>query len=264
MDQPSDDSVRWLGHATALVCLAGTRVLTDPLLRSCVGMLRRTTPAPAPRDWAGAHAVLVSHLHLDHADLPSLRMVDAPVLASPRVAGWLRAKGIDAHDARAQWSELPGAPGGRVQVRLAPAEHRSRPLPGRPNDAHGFLLRDADHADHVVWFAGDTADHPSLDEIPDLAGGRVGLALVPIHGWGPRLSPGHLDAEPALDLVQRLGVRRVLPIHHDTFHPVGFQHTSLAWMHEPGRRFVAAAPERAPDVEVLAPAPGAPARELRW
>ena len=58
--------------------------------------------------------------------------------------------------------------------------------------------------------------------LPDLAGGPIDLALLPIHGWGPRLSDGHMDpraAAPACALAQ---VRAVLPIHYGTLHPVGF------------------------------------------
>ncbi|TAK75586.1 MAG: MBL fold metallo-hydrolase, partial [Dehalococcoidia bacterium] len=90
-ESPRPASVTWLGHATVLVEVDGTRILTDPLLRPrFLHVLRRA----APVDLAGAcskiDAIVISHLHWDHADLASLRAVgrDTPVIV-PRGAGAL-------------------------------------------------------------------------------------------------------------------------------------------------------------------------------
>jgi L-ascorbate metabolism protein UlaG (beta-lactamase superfamily) len=69
--------LQFLGHSTVRVDLAGHTVLTDPLLTSRVGPLRRVVPVPAPESYAGVDLVLVSHLHGDHLHLPSLRLVGA-------------------------------------------------------------------------------------------------------------------------------------------------------------------------------------------
>ena len=64
-------TVRFLGHSTFELDLGVATVLTDPVLRHRVLFLRRTAsrPAPPPRP---PTVVLVSHLHHDHLDLPSL------------------------------------------------------------------------------------------------------------------------------------------------------------------------------------------------
>ncbi len=38
------NSLRWIGHSTVLVELDGVRLLTDPLLRERIVMLRRSEP----------------------------------------------------------------------------------------------------------------------------------------------------------------------------------------------------------------------------
>src|SRR4051812_31590872 len=76
--------IAWAGHATALIELGGARILTDPLLRDRVGPLVRTG-RPVARDlYEGIDAVLLSHLHADHADVPSLKRVGAPSIIGPR------------------------------------------------------------------------------------------------------------------------------------------------------------------------------------
>ena len=186
--------LRWLGHASTVLDVDGVRLLTDPLLLRHAGLLRRRGAAPRPADWQGADAVLLSHLHHDHAELGSLRLLDGvPVLSAPANARWLRGRGIGAAVGLAdtQWWQVPGSD---VRLRLVPAVHVHRPMPHRPNATHGFVVATESFR---VWFAGDTAPFAAMADIPALAGGPIDLALVPVGGWGPRLSGGHMDAVQA-------------------------------------------------------------------
>src|SRR6476659_9384038 len=80
--------VTWIGHGTVLVDLDGVRLLTDPLLRNRVAHLQRRVPPPDAEAVRDLDAVLISHLHRDHLDLPSLRRVPRdPTLVVPRGAG---------------------------------------------------------------------------------------------------------------------------------------------------------------------------------
>ena len=70
-----DERLTWVGHATVLLEIGGARLLTDPLLRTRLGHLRRHGAPPAPEVTQDIDAVLVSHVHLDHLDVRSLRSV---------------------------------------------------------------------------------------------------------------------------------------------------------------------------------------------
>lgn len=236
----------WIGHATVVVDLDGVRLVTDPLLRRHAGPLRRIGPPPDPAAWEDPDAVLVSHLHADHASVGSLRMLTGvPMLTGAANARWLRARvgarTLDLPEDR--WREL-----GDVAVRLVRADHAARPMPHRPNGTHGHLLRGRTE---TVWFAGDTSVYPEMAALPELAEGRVDVALLPIAGWGPRLSAGHMGPAEAVDAVELVRPRAVLPIHHGTLHPPGFELASLDWMHRPLREFERQLAERCPEVTLL-------------
>lgn len=246
-------SVRWLGHSTVVLDVDGVRLMTDPLLRRHAGLLRRATAPPTPDSYADTRAVLLSHLHLDHADLGSLRLVGAaPILASGPISAWLTAQGLMGQMVDDAWQAV--APG--VDVRLVPAVHHSRPMPHRPNDAHGFLLR---CSWGTVWFAGDTGLYPDMTRLPELADAPIDLALLPIHGWGPRLSPGHLDPLGAAEVCRLVHAAYVVPIHYGTLHPAGFQLAPRGWMRTPAERFAAALPWLSPGTTLIPLTPMGPA-----
>lgn len=241
----------WLGHSTVVVDLDGVRLLTDPLLRPHAGLLRRIAPRPDPSQWSGAEAVLLSHLHHDHAEIRSLRMLaGVPVMASPPVAAWLRRKGLRGVRIGDDWVPV-GA--GEVDVRLAPAVHRHRPMPHRPNAAHGHLVRSASA---TLWIAGDTSLYPGMTSLPDLVGGSVDVALVPVWGWGPRLSEGHMTPEEAALACARAGARRAVPVHWGTLHPPFFDRLAHDWLERPGEEFAEALARVAPACEAVVLDPG--------
>jgi L-ascorbate metabolism protein UlaG (beta-lactamase superfamily) len=251
-DAPGDLVVRWLGHASTVLDLAGARILTDPLLLRHAGLLRRRGERPERVHWSGPDAVLLSHLHHDHAELGSLGLVHGvPVLTGAANARWLRAHGVEgvAIGDRSWWR----VPGTLVEVRLVPAVHGHRPMPHRPNAAHGFLVRGGGR---VVWFAGDTAPYPAMADLPALADAAIDLALVPVGGWGPRLSGGHMDPVEAARACAAAGVRAAVPVHWGTLHAPVSRRLPPGWMDLAGPAFAAAVARFAPGCRVVVLGPG--------
>jgi L-ascorbate metabolism protein UlaG (beta-lactamase superfamily) len=222
----------------------GVRLLTDPVLRGRLAHLRRHGPVP---DVPGElDAVLLSHLHYDHLDLPSLELLppDVRVLAPAGAAALLEPAGLRHVD------EL--APGdttevGAVRVEATPAEHddRRRPLGARATPL-GFVVRGRPS----VYFAGDTGFFP---EMAGLA--PIDVALLPVAGWGPKLGPGHMDSEDAAQAAALLRPRMAVPIHWGTLHPRGRRRGD--WFHAPPHEFAARVGELAPEVDVRILEPGA-------
>jgi L-ascorbate metabolism protein UlaG (beta-lactamase superfamily) len=243
-------AVTFLGHSTVLIEAGGSKLLTDPVLRDRIGHLRRIVPVgPAPELGEG-DAVLISHAHLDHLDLPSLRKLPSSVaVVSPR--GWAelvrRAGFADVREVE---------PGDRVtigalEVVVTPARHDGRRWPlGRDAAALGYVIE----CPQRIYFAGDT---DLFDGMRDLAV-DLDLALLPVAGWGPRLPPGHLDPERAAKAVGMLRPRVAVPIHWGTFasRTLASPRARVNDPERPAREFARLTGSYAPQVEVKILRPG--------
>jgi L-ascorbate metabolism protein UlaG (beta-lactamase superfamily) len=205
----SVSSVTWLGHATALVELDGVRLITDPALRSRMGPLVRVSPPVSPAQYDGVDAVLLSHLHSDHADLPSLRLLGkATRVIAPVGAGtWLARRGFTNVEEVAAGSTTAA---GSVTIEATRAAHDSRRQPFGPRaEPVGFVMRGS----RSVYFAGDTE---MFDAMGALAG-SIDLALLPIWGWGASVGPGHLDPESAAAAAELIAAEVTVPVHWGTY-----------------------------------------------
>ncbi len=235
--------MRFLGHSTVRLELAGRVVLTDPLLTGGVGALRRFGPVPTPADHADADLVLLSHLHGDHLHLPSLRMLPRRTrVVVPRGAGaWLRGKGIARVEELAAGEELVDGELRVTGVEAAHSGHRWGPRSTRGPQARamGHLI---EAPDVRVYASGDTDLFDGMADLPELD-----VALLPVWGWGPSLGPGHLDPARAAEAVAVLRPRVVVPVHWGTLAvrglcrvPGGPGEHMRRMLVEPPRRFAAA------------------------
>src|SRR4051812_20761562 len=89
--------ITFVGHATLLLEQEGVQILTDPILRNRILFLRRQRLLPFSIDaFDNVDAVLISHLHYDHLDLPSLRLLGLQrrLIVPAGVAPWLRRLGF--------------------------------------------------------------------------------------------------------------------------------------------------------------------------
>lgn len=242
-------TIRYVGHGTVRVDLNGVRLLTDPLLRTRVAHLRRAgkVDATALRD---VDAVLISHLHYDHLDLPSLQRLgrELPVVA-PRGAGAL----IKRKGGSKRVIEM--RPGERIEIgaltiRATHAEHDTGRLPfGVRAEPLGYVIEGGGCS---VYFAGDTDVFAGM---ADLA--PVDVALLPIWGWGPTMGPGHMDPTRAARAAALLCARLAIPIHWGTYYPI---HLGLqgrpAFLETPSALFQQEAHAHAPATEVRVLRPG--------
>src|SRR4051794_13695219 len=242
------DSLTYIGHATTLLRLDGESILTDPMLRTWLGPLRRQGVPPSPELPNVPGVVLISHLHRDHLDLPSLRRVPAktPVVLPRGAGGWARRAGAERiHEV---------GPGetvsvGQIEVTAVGAEHDGpRAFWGAEIEPLGYVIRGGGRA---VYFAGDTDLFGEMSALPPLD-----LALLPVWGWGPSVGAGHLDPEAAARALGLLRPRLAVPIHWGTFYPAGLRRLRPEPLVRPPLEFARMAQDLAPEVDVRVLQPG--------
>jgi L-ascorbate metabolism protein UlaG (beta-lactamase superfamily) len=238
----------YVGHSTVLVDLDGVKLLTDPLLRPRLLHLRRAGKLDT-RALRGVDAVLVSHLHFDHLDFPSLEKLgrELPVIVPRGAGGLMRKRGFRSVSELAPDEELAI---GAVTVVGTPAVHDSSRMPfGARAEPLGFTIRGS----RSVYFAGDTELFDGMSEL-----GPVDVALLPIWGWGPGLGGGgHMDPREAAEAARLLQPSLVVPIHWGTYFPAHHGLRRLpAFIEAPAAQFVAHMAETAPGAEVRVLQPG--------
>jgi L-ascorbate metabolism protein UlaG (beta-lactamase superfamily) len=255
-------AMRFLGHSTVRLEIAGTVVLTDPVLTDRVGPLLRVGPSPSLPDWADADLVLLSHLHGDHLHLPSLRLlaaIGARVVAPRGVGDWLRARGITRVEELAPGEAVAHAD---LVITGVPARHSGhrwgpRSTRGPQAAAMGHLIEGGDLR---IYAAGDTDLFPGMATLP-----RPDVALLPVWGWGPTLGPGHLDPLRAAEAVRRLRPRIAVPVHWGSLALTGLLRAPgrqgermRRLLVDPPREFAAAVRAAGGGTEVIVTPPGRP------
>ena len=243
------DRLTYIGHASALLRLDGVAILTDPMLRGWLGPLKRQGPPPDHRLPEKADLVLISHLHLDHLDLRSLRRIpeSTPAVAPRGASKWVR-KGGDRPIEEIGIGETVSMLGTEITGVRATHDGYRNLHRGRPIEALGYLIR---RGGRTVYFAGDTDLFPEMSEL-----GQVGVALLPVWGWGPSVGDGHLDPERAVRALEMIRPAIAVPIHWGTFYPAGLRRFRPEPLIEPPLEFKRLANTAAPEVEVRIVQPG--------
>jgi L-ascorbate metabolism protein UlaG (beta-lactamase superfamily) len=218
----------WIGHSTFLLQTGTANLLTDPIFseragpRSWLGPRRHVAPGLALEALPRIDAVLLSHDHFDHCDLPTLRRLaerdDPEVVAPLNYRSLLEPVGVRRLVELDWWESAPAAGGAVVQ--LLPARHWCRRSVGGTNERlwGGFMLRPGGSGQRI-YFAGDTAYDAGLFHEIRARCGAPDLALLPIGAYEPRwfMESAHTNPAEAVRIHLELGSRRSIAMHWGTF-----------------------------------------------
>lgn len=144
--------ITYIGHATMLIEMNGLRLLTDPVLRDRVGFIGRRSLGVDHSLLTDIDAVLVSHLHHDHLDFPSLRLLgrDTRIILPEGCGGVLRGAGFTRVE---EIREGGYTAVDSVSIGATRADHDGYRHPfGPQGDCLGYVM----YGESTVYFAGDT------------------------------------------------------------------------------------------------------------
>ena len=214
-------TIAWIGHTTFLIKLEGATILTDPVFSekigfsllglSTVGLRRFVPPALTIQELPPLDLILLSHAHMDHYDIPSLRTLPqgVPVILARDTTEFLDGLGFT-RTQELDWGQT--AEVGGVRIEAVPAKHWGRRYPwDRDRGYNGLLLTKHKRS---ILFGGDTA---YTERLPAAMHGRaLDVAMLPIGGYNPYIA-NHASPEQAWDLWREMRARYLVPMHWRTF-----------------------------------------------
>jgi L-ascorbate metabolism protein UlaG (beta-lactamase superfamily) len=220
--------VTFINHATVLVQMDGVNLLTDPVWsyrvgpESELGVRRHQPPGIRLEDLPPIDAVLLSHNHYDHLDVPTLRRLARArhprILTGLGNSAYLEEERIPGGEDYDWWrSTRVTSPAGEVRVTFVPARHWSgRGLTDRRRTLWGGFVIEGQSG--RVYFAGDTGFGRFLTMIRDRFT-PFRLALLPVSPFEPRwyMARKHLSPGDAVRAARLVGAATTVAIHWGTF-----------------------------------------------
>jgi L-ascorbate metabolism protein UlaG (beta-lactamase superfamily) len=211
----------WLGHSTVLIKIDGVTIVTDPVFSRriglnigplTIGLKRLVEPALPAGQIPRPDLILLSHAHMDHFDLPSLRALESKatrVVTAAKTGDLLRVQRYGKVE-ELEWGE--SARIGDISVRAFEVNHWGARM--RSDTYRGFNGYLIDTPRYRVIFGGDTAMTTTFRALRSSR--RLDLAIMPIGAYNPWIRV-HCTPEQALKMADDAGAETILPVHHRTF-----------------------------------------------
>ena len=218
-----DDYIAWIGHATFLIKLGETTIITDPVFSINAGPLifgpkRYVEPAIQLKDIPKTDVFLLTHNHYDHQDMSTIRRFpykDAKVLLPLKLGKYFKKyKDVNEMD----WYEEIKI-NDHLKITFLPAVHWSkRSLTDTNKTLWGnFLIQ---YKNIKILFACDTGYGNIYKEIGEKYG-PIDITMINIGAYDFRpmfdKSIYHTTPEEALNVAQDLKSKKVLGMHWGTF-----------------------------------------------
>jgi len=211
----------WIGHSTVVIRIEGFTVVTDPVFSNRIGigigpwtlgLKRLIEPASSLRDIPRPDLILLSHAHMDHFDLPSLRTLqdmETAVVTAANTTDLLNAKRYESVR-ELRWNESTRV--GPATIRAFEVNHwGARMQHDTQRGYNGYVI---EVGGRRVLFGGDTAWTETFRPLRAL--GHIDLAIMPIGAYDPWIRM-HCNPEQALRMADDAGAELILPVHHKTF-----------------------------------------------
>ena len=218
-----DDYIAWIGHATFLIKLGETTIITDPVFSKNAGPLifgpkRYVEPAIQLKEIPKIDIFLLTHNHYDHQDMSTIRgfpYKDAKVLLPLKLGKYFkRYKDVNEMD----WYDEIQI-NNDLKITLLPAVHWSkRSLTDTNKTLWGNFL--IEYKNKKIFFACDTGYGNIYKDLGEKYG-PIDLSMINIGAYDFRpmfdKSIYHTTPEEALNIAQDLKSKKVLGTHWGTF-----------------------------------------------
>jgi len=234
----NNDYIGWIGHATFLIKLGNTTIITDPVFSKNAGPLifgpkRYTEPALNLNELPKIDLFLLTHNHYDHQDMGTIRKFpykDTKVFTALKLGKYFTKHHFKDVQELDWYQEVKF---NDLKITFLPAVHWSkRSLTDTNKTLWGSFL--IEYAGKKIFFACDTG-YGNIYKKIGKEYGPIDLTMINIGAYDFRpmfeKSIYHTSPEEALQAAQDLKSKKVLGTHWGTFV------LSLEPIMEPPKRF---------------------------
>jgi L-ascorbate metabolism protein UlaG (beta-lactamase superfamily) len=203
-----ENSFNWLGHSTVSMNIRGVRIITDPVFENSFGFFRRKYILDS-RNHMNTDIVLISHEHMDHYSLKSLkrfkgnpRIIVPPGYGTNLISTGFRNVTELKHDET--YNQGP------VTIRAIELAHDGRRYyKGILKPTNGYEIT---YGEGRIIVMGDTAYTDVL------AGNECSIAFLPVGNYLPEsLSYMHSSPDDAYRMFKGMNGGLFFPIHYQAF-----------------------------------------------
>ena len=219
----NDDYVAWIGHATFLIKLGDTTIITDPVFSKNMGPWifgpkRYVDPAVDLNEIPEVNLFLLTHNHYDHLDYRTIKKFPfkkADVLA-PLKLGRYFSKNKFKNVKEMDWYDQTII--NDLKITFVPAVHWSkRTLTDTDKTLWGSFL--IEYKNKKIFFACDTGYGNIYKELGEKYG-PIDLTFINIGAYDFRpmfeKSVYHTNPEEALNIAQDLKTKKIIGMHWGT------------------------------------------------
>lgn len=208
----------WIGHATVLLRINGTTILTDPVMSNRIGVglglmtggpRRLIGPALTAAELPKIDLILISHAHFDHLDRPTLARLPKriPVVTAHQTRDLVLDLGFR-RVTELHWGDQLEMDNGLKLTAREVAHWGARTFYDMHRGFNAYLI---EAGRRRVLYGGDTAYFDGFKDV-----GRVDLAVFGIGAYDPYIA-AHATPEQAWEMANHVKADRILPMHHSTF-----------------------------------------------
>ncbi len=224
----NDDYIAWIGHATFLIKLGGTTIITDPVFSKNAGPLifgpkRFTEPALKLNEIPKTDIFLLTHNHYDHQDMTTIRRFPfkkTKVLLPLRLGKYFSRNGYGDVNEMDWYDEIKINE--NLKITFLPAVHWSkRSLTDTNKTLWGNFL--IEYNGKKIIFGCDTGVGNIYKDIGKKYG-PIDLTFINIGAYNfyPIMpykdkSVYHTNPEEALEVARNLKSKKVIGMHWGTF-----------------------------------------------
>ena len=222
------DYIGWIGHATFLIKLGNTTIITDPVFSKNAGPLifgpkRFTEPALNLKEIPPVDIFLLTHNHYDHQDMMTIRRFPfkkAKVMVPLKLGKYFNRNGYSDVNEMDWYEEI--TINDKMKITFLPAVHWSkRSLTDTNKTLWGNFLIEYDGK--KILFACDTGVGNIYKEIGEKYG-PIDINIINIGAYNfypitpyKDKSSYHTNPEEALEISRALKSKKVIGMHWGTF-----------------------------------------------